>query len=474
MSYIRAVSNQLDRLRAAFAGAYDIEHEVGAGGMATVYLARDTKHDRRVAIKVLRPELAAALGPDRFPREIRIVAQLQHPHVLPLHDSGERDGFLYYVMPFVEGESLRKKLDREGQLPVHDTVRILREVVDALAYAHHLGILHRDIKPDNVMLSGRHAMVMDFGVAKAVSAAGGETLTTVGVAVGTPHYMSPEQATGAEHLDHRSDIYSIGILAYELLTGETPFKGKTAQAVLSAQVLERPRAVTEVRPAVPGPLADLVRRCLEKQPADRWQNAEEMLRELEAISTPSGGITPTTTRPVKVTDARLPSPGVSRRAAAMGIGAVVVAAAAYGAWSMLGNRAIGPERMAVMPIQDLSGSDGVFVDAMHDQLIVALGQVVGASVVARTAVMQYRSEPKPMRDVAAELGVGAIVESTVFRAGDRMRINVQLVEPQTIRQLWSNSYEIDVSDVFAAQDSVVRQIAAGIRGAVITPTGNSR
>jgi serine/threonine-protein kinase len=468
------VANPFDRLREAFAGTYEIEREVGAGGMATVYLARDVKHDRRVAIKVLRPELAAALGPDRFPREIRIVAQLQHPHVLPLHDSGEKDGFLYYVMPFVEGESLRHKLDREGQLPVHDAVRILREVVDALAYAHQLGILHRDIKPDNVMLSGRHAMVMDFGVAKAVSMAGGETLTTVGVAVGTPHYMSPEQATGAEHLDHRSDIYSIGILAYELLTGETPFKGKTAQAVLSAQVLEKPRAVTEIRSAVPGPLAELVKRCLEKQPADRWQSAEEILRELEAIATPSGGITPTTTRPVKVTDAKLASPAVSRRTMLVGVAAAAVAIAAYGGWRVLGARTPGPDHMAVMPIQDLSGADQVFVDAMHDQLIVALGQVPGASVSPRSAVMQYRSEPKPMREVAAELGVGAILESTVFRAGDRMRINVQLVEPQTIRQLWSNSYEIDVRDVFAAQDSVVRQIASGIQGAVITPTGTSR
>lgn len=468
--------NQLDRLKAAFAGSYDIDREVGAGGMATVYLARDLKHDRRVAIKVLRPELAAALGPDRFPREIRIVAQLQHPHVLPLHDSGESDGFLYYVMPFVDGESLRKKLDREGQLPVHDAVRILREVVDALAYAHGLGILHRDIKPDNVMLSGRHAMVMDFGVAKAVSAAGGETLTTVGVAVGTPQYMSPEQATGAENLDHRSDIYSIGILAYELLTGDTPFKGRTAQAILSAQVLEKAKPVSEIRQSVPAPLAELISRCLEKQPADRWQSAEEILRELEAIATPSGGITPTTTRPVKVTDAKLaPAKAGLPRAATVGVAAaLVIAIAGYVGWRALVNRTAGADHVAVMPLQDLSGSDGVFADAMQDQIIVALGQVPGASVSPRSAVMQYRSEPKPMRDVAAELGVGAILEGTLFRAGDRMRINVQLVEPQSVRQLWSQSYELNVSDVLAAQDSVVKQIAAGIQGAVITPTGNPR
>jgi serine/threonine-protein kinase len=232
--------------------------------------------------------------------------------------------------------------------------------------------------------------------------------------------------------------------------------------------------VTEVRPSVPAPLADLVRRCLEKQPADRWQSAEDILRELQAISTPSGGITPTTTRPVKVTDAKLASPAVSRRTMLAGVAAATIAIAAYGGWRVLGARTPGPDHMAIMPIQDLSGADQVFVDAMHDQLIVALGQVPGASVSPRSAVMQYRSEPKPMRDVAAELGVGAILESTVFRAGDRMRINVQLVEPQSIRQLWSNSYEIDVSDVFAAQDSVVRQIAAGIQGAVITPTGTSR
>ncbi len=203
--------------------------------MATVYLAEDVKHGRSVAVKVLRPELAAALGPDRFPREIRILAKLQHPHILPLLDSGEADGFLFYTMPFVDGESLRERIDREGALPIHDAVRILREVADALTAAHGAGVLHRDIKPANVMLSGRHALVTDFGVAKAVRDAGGETLTTVGLAVGTPTYMSPEQATGSEEIDQRSDIYAMGILAYEMLTGEPPFRSKNASAMLSAQ-----------------------------------------------------------------------------------------------------------------------------------------------------------------------------------------------------------------------------------------------
>jgi serine/threonine protein kinase len=459
------VPSQLERLQAAFAGQYDIERELGAGGMATVYLARDPKHDRRVAVKVLRPELAAALGPDRFPREIRIVAQLQHPHVLPLHDSGETDGFLYYVMPFVDGESLRTKLDRDGQLPIQDAVRILREVVDALAYAHGHGILHRDIKPDNVMLSGRHAMVMDFGVAKAVSDAGGEKLTTVGVAVGTPQYMSPEQATGEAHLDHRSDIYSIGLLGYELLTGKAPFTGKTAQAILSAQVLEAAPEITGIRPSVPKSLADLLARCLQKNPADRWQSAEEILKHLEGIGTPSGGVTPTDTRPVQVTQAQ--KRPRTRRWVIGSVGAALLAVGGIGGWFLTGGGgAPGTDRIAVLPIQDISGSDEVFVDAIHDQLSTALSQVGGLTVAPRSVTMVYRLEPKPMNEIADDLNVGAILEGTVFRTGDRMRINVQLVEPRSIEQLWSESYEIDVSDVLAAQDSVVRQIAAGVRQAI--------
>jgi len=466
------MTDVVGRLSAALADRYAIEREIGSGGMATVYLARDLKHDRQVALKVLRPELAATLGPDRFPREIRIVAKLQHPHVLPLHDSGESAGFLYYVMPFVEGESLRQKLERDGPMPVHDAVRVLREVVDALAYAHGHGVLHRDIKPDNVMLSGRHALVTDFGVAKAVSDAGGEKLTTVGVAVGTPTYMSPEQATGEAHIDHRSDIYAVGILGYELLTGKPPFVAPTAQAVLSAQVLERPKPVTERRAAVPDALSDLLLRCLEKNPADRWQTAEEILHALEVMATPSGGITPTTTRPVKATDARRPAP---RRRWVMGAvaGGVVLAAAAGVALVARGESAIGPNHIAVLPIQDISGSDAQFVDAMHDQLIISLGQAVGLTVAPRSAMMVYKTQPKAMNEIARDLRVGAILEGTVFRTGDRMRINVQLTEPRSIQQLWSHSYEINVRDVLGAQDSVVRQIAAGIRQVVIAPASST-
>jgi len=234
-----------DRLRSALADRYRLDRQVGQGGMATVYLADDLKHNRRVALKVLRPELAAALGHERFVREIEIAAQLQHPHILPLFDSGEAEGFLYYVMPFVDGESLRERLSREGSMPIPEAVRILREVVDALAHAHQHGVVHRDIKPDNVMLSGRHAVVTDFGVAKAVSAAGSDKLTTVGMALGTPTYMSPEQAMGETNLDQRADIYSVGALAYELFTGHPPFEKATAQQLLSAHVLEKPAPPTK-------------------------------------------------------------------------------------------------------------------------------------------------------------------------------------------------------------------------------------
>jgi eukaryotic-like serine/threonine-protein kinase len=292
------VSENLDRLKAALASRYTIEREVGAGGMATVFLAQDLRHERRVAVKVLRPELAATLGPDRFLREIKIAAQLQHPHILPLLDSGEADGFLYYVMPFIEGESLRDRLTRKGELPVPEAVRLLRDVADALSYAHGRGVVHRDIKPDNIMIAGRHALVMDFGVAKAVSeATGRQSLTTVGVALGTPTYMAPEQAAADPHVDHRADIYALGVMGYELLTGQPPFTGLTPQQVLAAHVTEAAKPVSERRAACPPALAEVIMRCLAKRAADRWQSAEELVERLEAVGTPSGGVTPTQTQP---------------------------------------------------------------------------------------------------------------------------------------------------------------------------------
>jgi serine/threonine-protein kinase len=290
------------RIAAALADRYTIERQIGTGGMAIVFLAQDLRHQRKVAVKVLRPELAATLGGDRFFREIQIAAQLQHPNILPLLDSGEADGFLYYAMPFVEGESLRERLARGGELPVQEAVRLLVEVVDALAYAHARGVVHRDIKPDNVLLSGRHALLTDFGVAKAVSeATGRQQLTTAGVALGTPAYMAPEQASADPHVDHRADLYAVGVLGYELLAGRPPFTGTSSQEVLAAHVTQAPVPLATLRPSVPPAVAGVIMHCLEKRPADRWQSAEQLLAQLEPLATSSGGHTPAATPPTRST-----------------------------------------------------------------------------------------------------------------------------------------------------------------------------
>lgn len=281
------------RLNEALTGRYVIEREIGLGGMATVYLARDVRHERMVAVKVLRPDLTALLGIDRFLREIRIAATLQHPHILTLIDSGAADGLLYYVMPFAEGQSLRDRL-AEGPLDVSEAVRYLRDLLDALAYAHSHGIVHRDVKPDNIMISGRHALVVDFGVAKAMSLAtqsdGGmqtDSLTRVGTSIGTPAYMPPEQAAGDSEVDHRADLYAAGIVAYEMLSGRPPFTGD-ARKVLAAQISAGPAPLTVAAPNAPPSLAQIVMRCLEKDPVSRFQSADEVLTALEALSTPAG------------------------------------------------------------------------------------------------------------------------------------------------------------------------------------------
>ena len=285
------MSELQDRLTSALGDRYEFERELGAGGMATVYLACDVRNQRHVAIKVFRPDLAHVLGGERFLCEIEMVAQIEHPHLLTLIDSGEADGILYYVMPYVRGESLRDRLTREGKLPVGDAVRMLRDVADGLAEAHRHGLVHRDIKPENVMISGNHAVVMDFGVAKAVSTATGRhQMTTVGVALGTPSYMSPEQATADPNIDHRSDIYALGAMGYELLAGRPPFVRTTSQEILAAHLTAVPDAVTEHRPETPPALDAILSKCLEKLPDDRWQQMDDVLRQLEVITTPSGGV----------------------------------------------------------------------------------------------------------------------------------------------------------------------------------------
>jgi len=263
-----------DRLSAALSGRYRVERELGAGGMATVYLADDLKHDRKVAVKVLKPELAAVLGAERFVVEIKTTAAMSHPHILPLFDSGTADGFLFYVMPFIEGETIREKLNRETQFGVDEAVRIAREVADALDYAHRHGVIHRDIKPENILLHDGRAMVMDFGIALAVSAAAGGRMTETGLSLGTPHYMSPEQATAEKALTPRSDVYSLGSVLYEMLTGEPPHIGGSAQAIIMKIVTDRARPVTDIRKSVPPHVAAAVAKAVEKLPADRFESAK--------------------------------------------------------------------------------------------------------------------------------------------------------------------------------------------------------
>src|SRR6188508_2327544 len=268
------------RISGALSSRYRLEQEIGAGGMATVYLAEDIRHDRRVALKVLRPELAAVIGAERFLAEIKLTANLQHPHILPLFDSGEADSFLFYVMPFVEGESLRDRLNREKQLPVDEAIRLAGEVASALDYAHRHGVVHRDIKPENILLHDGRALVADFGIALAASKASGARMTETGMSLGTPHYMSPEQAMGEREITPRSDVYALGAVLYEMLTGDPPFTGSTAQAVVARVVTESPRPLVPQRHTIPPHVEAAVLTALEKLPADRFASAAQFAEAL--------------------------------------------------------------------------------------------------------------------------------------------------------------------------------------------------
>jgi serine/threonine-protein kinase len=343
------MSDAITRLGATLEGRYAIERELGAGGMATVYLAHDVRHNRKVALKVLRPELAAILGGERFLKEIQLTANLQHPHILPLHDSGEAEGIVYYVMPYVEGESLRDRLVKEKQLPVEDAVRIAAEVASALDYAHRHGVVHRDIKPENILLHDGSALVADFGIALAVSSAGGGTrMTETGMSLGTPHYMAPEQAMGEREITPKADVYALGCVLYEMLTGEPPFTGPTAQAIIARVMTEQPRSLTLQRHTIPPHLEAVVKRALEKLPADRFASAAQFV---EALTHPgSMALPPAMTGAAPAAGAALRARGVGRRVAriAGGVGALALAAVAgAGIWKWLGPQPVFPGRPVV-------------------------------------------------------------------------------------------------------------------------------
>ena len=415
----------LDRLQAVLADRYQVEREVGRGGMATVYLAQDLRHGRPVALKVLHPQLAVSLGPDRFLREIQIAARLQHPHIVPLYDSGRAGDLLYYVMPYVEGVSLRQRLERERPLPVEEAVHIARGVAAALDYAHRQQVVHRDIKPENVMLHEGEPLVTDFGIAKAVTAAA-ENLTQTGTAVGTPPYMSPEQAAGEAELDGRSDIYSLGAVLYEMLTGTAPFAGPTVQAIMAKLFTDAAPPLRERHPEVPEWLEQSVLKALAKTPAERYGTAAQFAQAL----TQHTGTTPPGATPVGS-----------------------------------GSQAVVAKSIAVLPFADMSPEhdQDYFCDGIAEEIINALSKIQALEVASRTSAFAFKGKNEDIGEIGRKLKVATVLEGSVRKAGDRLRVTVQLVNVANGYRLWSERYDRQLEDVFAIQDEIAASIVKALR-----------
>jgi len=405
---------------AALGDRYAIDRELGRGGMATVYVAQDRRHAREVAIKVLRPDVAAAIGAERFLREIAIAARLTHPHVLPLIDSGQAAGSLYYVMPYVRGESLRQRLARERRLPLKDALRIARELGAGLDYAHREGFIHRDVKPENVLLADGHAVIADFGIARAIcQSCDGQNVTEVGLTIGTPEYMSPEQAAGDRDLDGRSDLYSLACVIYETLAGEPPFAGASARAVMAQHLSEAPPPLRARRPDAPAAVEQALARALAKDPADRFATVAQFVAALEATDAPGAA-------PALVGKTR---------------------------------------SLAVLPFVNGSADpeNEYLCDGVTDELINALTKVEGLRIASRTSVFALKGKPQDIRAIGALLGVSAVLEGTVRKADDRLRITVQLAAADDGRTLWSERYDRRLDDVFAVHDEIARTIVSTLR-----------
>jgi serine/threonine-protein kinase len=413
---------QLEQIGGALGGRYAVERELGRGGMATVYLADDLKHRRKVAIKVLRPELGSMLGPERFGREIQMAAALNHPHILPLHDSGEAAGLLFYVMPYVRGESLRQKLFREHQLPVDEAIDIVRHVASALDHAHAHGLVHRDIKPENILLHEGEAMVTDFGIALAAGATPDDRLTSAGLMIGTPAYMSPEQAAGEQMLDSRSDVYSLACVLYELLAGEPPYTGPSPRAIISKRFTEPVPAVRRVRAAVPPAVEAALKKALATVPADRFASAGAFAA---ALSAPTAA-----TVVVPAVEAASATPSV-----------------------------------AVLPFLNMSANpdNEFFADGITEDVIAQLSKIRSLKVISRTSVMPFKQHTQSLREIGARLQVATLLEGSVRRAGDRVRIVAQLIDAETDRHLWAETYDRQLTDIFAIQSDVALQIASALR-----------
>jgi len=444
-----------DRLATALADRYGIQRELGRGGMATVYLARDLKHNRPVALKVLRPELAASLGADRFLREIQVTAHLTHPNILPLLDSGRADEFLYYVTPYVEGESLRSRLERERQLPVDEAVRLAAAVAGALDYAHRHQIIHRDIKPENILLEDGQAVVADFGIARALHAAESAKLTETGVAVGTVAYMSPEQATG-EEFDGRSDIYSLGCVLYEMLAGEPPFTGPTAQVVTARRLAGSVPSLHAVRDSVPRQIEQAIGKALAKLPADRFATAAEFADALTA-----GGHASHRTA-LRLSWRR--AGGVAAAFLAIFRAVLVSRSKTHGAREPASNG------VAVLYFDNLSRdtADAYLADGLTEELISRLGQVARLTVKSRNAVRRFRGRlADDPAAVGRALGVVHLVSGSVRHAGARLRVTVELVNAATGDRMWGQQYDRAEADLLGIQEDIAVTIATAIGGRLL-------
>ena len=404
----------LQDLKAALGDRYVIERELGHGGTSIVFLAEDPKHRRKVALKLLRTELAAGLAVERFLREIEIAAGLTHPHILPLHDSGEAAGFLYYVMPYVEGESLRDRLDRESQLSIREALQIACEVAEALAYAHKHDVIHRDIKPGNILLEEGHAVVTDFGIARAISAAAGKNITETGLAIGTPTYMSPEQGSGEAEIDGRSDLYSLGCVLYEMLAGQPPFGGPNARAIIARHAMDAVPPLRITRPEVPGHVARAVTKALAKAPVDRFATLGSFADALVAVEADG-------------------EPG--------------------------------SKSIAVLPFTNMSGDpqNEYLADGITEEIINALNKIRGLGVVSRTSVFAYKGKSLDVRRIGEQLNVASVLEGSVRKAGDQLRITAQLVNVVDGYHLWSERYDRKMADVFAIQDEIAENIMRTLR-----------
>ncbi len=452
-----------DELATSLAGRYVLERELGRGGMATVYLAHDVRHDRPVALKVLHPDLANALGPERFEREIRLAARLQHPHILTVHDSGDCAGQLWFTMPFVEGETLRDRLAREKQLPVEDAIRIAREAADALDYAHRHGVVHRDIKPENILLPDGHALVADFGIARAPDD-GGAHLTQTGTSVGTAAYMSPEQAAGERGVDGRSDIYSLAIVLYEMLAGETPFAAATPQATIARRFTDTPTPLRAIRDTVPEAVEGAVQKALARTTADRFATARQFADALAPATFTLHGSA------VHSKPNRRP---VMSPFAMLAIG-ILIGLGVFFAWRRWESPApasdSGMRRLAVLPFENLGDSaDAYFADGVTDAVRGKLTALHGLEVIARASSEQYRGHDKSPQQIADELGVRYLLTGTVrwARSPDgtsRVQVSPELVDAGggTARNEWQQSFNAPLTDVFEVQADIAGRVASAL------------